>query len=79
MKRQVRLGTFIATFTTAYDVAQAQSASVPVPPASKPSDPPTTDVLPGGNVTWLIIGLGIGFVAGYIVGRNSVRDVTAGR
>jgi hypothetical protein len=79
MERQVRLGTFIVTFSLSTEgFAQTQtSTTVPAPPASKPSEPPTTDVLPSGGVTWLLIGLAVGFVAGYIVGKNSAKNVAA--
>lgn len=78
MNRQVRLGAFIVTFTTSMEgFAQGQtSSSIPAAAASKASDP-KTDVLPGGNVTWLVVGLVIGFVAGYIVGKNSARTAAA--
>lgn len=73
MKQQVRLGTFIVTFAAAGGVAQGQTAvAQPAPPASKPSEP-TTDVMPGGGISWLLIGLAVGFVAGYIVGKNSAK------
>ena len=79
MNRQVRLGTFIVTFSASMQgFAQGQTtATTAEPAASKASEPPKTDVLPGGNVTWLIVGLFVGFTVGVFVGRNSVRDVAA--